>query len=104
MRDAAASVPMPRDIGQDAGEVEAKVKEVLTDEQQSKFKELIGKPFDTAQLIAGRGGPGGDERRLVALPLHDTVQNRTRHDEHALFVVPFCLTSAAQRSSWTRQA
>ncbi len=40
-------------------ELQAKAKEILTEEQQAKFKELIGKPFDVAQLRGGMGGPGG---------------------------------------------
>lgn len=40
-------------------EQEKKYNEVLSKEQQDKFTELKGKPFDVAQLGGGRGGRGG---------------------------------------------
>lgn len=44
-------------------EQEKKYAEVLSKEQQDKFTELKGKPFDVAQLGGGgRGGRGGGER------------------------------------------
>jgi Spy/CpxP family protein refolding chaperone len=39
----------------------AKVMEILTAEQKTKYKELCGAPFDVAQLRMG--GPGGGQRR-----------------------------------------
>jgi vacuolar-type H+-ATPase subunit E/Vma4 len=42
-------------------ERDQKAVEVLTKEQQEKFKELKGKPFDLAQLRQGR--PGGDRKQ-----------------------------------------
>lgn len=38
----------------------AKVMEILTDEQKAKYKELLGQPFDTTQIRMG--GPGGGRR------------------------------------------
>jgi Spy/CpxP family protein refolding chaperone len=40
--------------------INAKVMEILTDEQKAKYKEMLGKPFDTSQLRMG--GPGGERR------------------------------------------
>ena len=37
----------------------AKMMELLTDKQKATFKEMVGKPFDIAQLRGGRGGRGG---------------------------------------------
>lgn len=38
----------------------AKVMEVLTDEQKAKYKEMLGEPFDVSQIQMGfGGGPGG---------------------------------------------
>ena len=34
----------------------AKVMEILTDEQKAKYKEMLGEPFDVAQLRDGRPG------------------------------------------------
>ncbi len=60
MRDAASGDerPGPEAMAKMREKLEAKVKELLTDDQQAKYKELVGKPFDTAQLMQ-RGGPGG---------------------------------------------
>jgi len=42
----------------------AKVMEILTDEQKAKYKEMVGEPFDVSQLRMGGpgGGPGGGRR------------------------------------------
>ncbi len=38
----------------------AKVMEILTDDQKAEYKEMLGEPFDISQLQMG--GPGGGRR------------------------------------------
>ncbi len=43
--------------------MEANVKDVLTDEQEAKLKDMLGKPFDISALRAGRNGRGNRGNR-----------------------------------------
>ena len=47
-----------------AEKMNAKVMEILTDEQKAKYKEMLGEPFDVSQIQMGfGGGAGGGGRR-----------------------------------------
>ncbi|MBM4091169.1 MAG: hypothetical protein FJ276_17360 [Planctomycetes bacterium] len=54
--------PDPEQMAKAQEQVKETIMNILSDEQKSTFKKMVGEPFDVTQVRgAGRGGPGGEQ-------------------------------------------